>query len=772
MAGSRHKDGELIHYLQIILRGKWILLGVFILVTGAGYLYTSRLDPVYRATVSILIEREAARVVDAREVVSLGEDRDYYSYYNTQLSILESRDIAARALERLGDPMKLFPPADNGAAGPRRPPTDAELERYAGRLAGLVRVEPSRNSRLVRLSIEHGDPEMAALAANTLAEVFVDENLARRMRATGDAQHWLLHQIREAEQRLQDSERALSDYRRRHEQVSLDQSQNVIISRLEQLNSAFTQAQAARVEAEAQYNNYVREAEQIEVSVPEVFDSEFVESLRASLARLENERHRLRERYPAMISAHLRGALAEREAEQWRLRERYTATHPEMVRISREIEELRELIEQENRDQLARVEGEINELQAQIEKETQEQRARMLRELEREKRVSIANRTREYRLSLEATRDRENELRRLLREQEEEALSLSDKAVDYSILSRDVQTRRELYQMLLRQAQEVDLTGEITANNISILDRARVPGGPIRPNPMRNMAMSVMLGLVLGTGMVFFSDYLDDQARDFDDISEAFGTEGLRLLSTVPHLKPPHKYATLEKIVSGKDADHHATNAFRMLRTNLLFPAPEKPQKSILVTSSISGEGKTLVTCNLAIAFAQIGSRVLIIDADLHKPQLERVFDLKDRTGLGDYLAGAAGLEEIIHDSGVPNLSVIPVGTQKLDSEQLIASGAILELGALVREKFDYVFYDSPPLMLMPDASFLNARLAEATIMVTRAGRTPRRVFARAAQMLREAKGAALSGVVFNDAGRRVGSSYYKYEYYYGYRNK
>jgi polysaccharide biosynthesis transport protein len=684
---EKQKEFEMLDYFSMLRRHKWIMIAAVVIVTGLGTLYTLRQTPIYRSTVTILIEREAPRVVETSEVVTLGALQAYEDYYNTQIKILESRDIREKAVSRIGSKDDVF---------------------------GKLTIEPVKKSWLVKLSADNPDPAKAALVANTVAEVFVEENLARKMKTVGDAQFWLLNQINEEERKLQQAEKVLEDYRRRTGEISLDQAQDITVTRLKDLNAAYTNAQDVRIKAHAQYSKFKNWKLEDSDFLPDIIENGLILSLRRELITKENDYRKLAERF--------------------------TSTHPEMVRLQSQITDIQEKIAQE------------------IDTETAK--------LKSEKIIEVNEKTRQYRRDYESALQHENDLKAQLDAQEKAAMHLSSSAVNYNILKRAADTSRELYQMLLTQAQETGLTSELRGNNISILDRAEQPRTPISPKTNRNILASILLGLVLGAGLVLFTNYMHDTINGPEDIKSALHNTGVKLLSTIPHIKAGKDKEDIDTITE-REFHSQANNAFGLLRTNILFPPPEKEMKNILITSAIRAEGKTFVAANLAIAFAHVGFRTLIVDTDLRKPRMHKIFNLKGEKGLTDYLVGEASMEEIIHKLAIDNLSIIECGEIPHEPEPLLSSPKMQDLSRLLKENFDYIIYDTPPLVPIADSILLSATVADKTIIVAKSENTPKRMLKQAYEMLEEARQGIVGGVIINDISRE--SNYRYYKYYSGY---
>jgi len=683
------KDFELLDYLEILKRHKWIMIAAFIVVTGLGTLYTLSRTPLYRATVTILIDRKTPEVLERREMNPLGEASHYQDYYNTQLQILQSRDIKEKAVQRMGR-MK------NGE--------------------GKITVEPNKRdekSYIARLCVTHPDPDTAARFANTMAEVFVEENIARRLRAMEDIHRWLAERTHESEESLAQAEKELEAYRQRSGEISLQEAQDITVSRLQQLNAAYTGAQDARISAQARYQQAEKRTLEESDYLPDEVTNPLIMKLRQDLS--------------------------EKQIQYNRMLKLYTASHPEMQRLSTQ----------------------INDIGGQIAREAEKEKGNLKRLKQIEWNQAIDQYKREYESALQHERAIESELKK----QKSAAMRLSERAVTYNIHRRSADTKRDLYQMLLQQTQDAGISSEIRENNLSILDRAKTPQHPVFPKTSRNIVMSMLLSLIMGGGLVLLAEYTHDTINSPEDISETAQKEHVKILSSVPLVRMGGDKAPVEILDQKHNAQ--AVNAFGLLRTNLLFPKPEKPIKNILITSSIRAEGKTFVSCNLAISLANIGNRTLIVDVDLRKPRMHKIFNLSGKKGLSEYLVGEAELDEVIYQLPVSNLSLIPCGKALHNPELLLTSPKMQELGSLLKEKFDFIVYDSPPVSPVADAIVIAASVADKTIIITRAEHTPRRLFKHVLDTLEEARQGIVAGVVINEVVYSSGYRYYRYYKYY-----
>jgi len=347
-----------------------------------------------------------------------------------------------------------------------------------------------------------------------------------------------------------------------------------------------------------------------------------------------------------------------------------------------------------------------------------------------------------------------------------EDVDAGDEATEYRALEGEVQTNRRMYELLLARLKEIDVSSTLNVNNISIIDRAEVPEKPVKPRLLLNMVLAVMVGLVMGTGLGFFVDYLDTTIKSPQDVK---GILQSYFLGGIPEIE--EKEDVKKDRIVHLEPKSPISEAYRDIRTEILFlTLKDKNSKTILVTSAEPQAGKTTTTTNTGIAFAQNGNKVLIVDSDLRKPQMHKAFGLDKDHGLSDYLRGDTVLDSIIKNTDIENLQVITAGKTLSNPSEVIDSARMREFISDVKQKFDLVLFDSPPVISVTDAIIL-ANMVDASIQVVRSGKAHVPVTLRAKEKLASAKANVL-GVVLNDINTFQGDYYYHYYKYYRYYGK
>jgi polysaccharide biosynthesis transport protein len=343
------------------------------------------------------------------------------------------------------------------------------------------------------------------------------------------------------------------------------------------------------------------------------------------------------------------------------------------------------------------------------------------------------------------------------------ALAMNQNAIEFGVLQREVESNRQIYDSLLQRAKETGVSGELRSSNIRIVDQAEVPSEAISPRKGLNLGLAALCGLLAALGFVFFFEYLDSRIKTPDEITAHLGVTFVGLLPAIA--QAGSKTAAEPLINSGVPPEF--TEAFRVVRTNVLFSSTDQGSRSLLVTSTCPGEGKSLVASNLAMSLGQIGQRVLLIDADMRKPRVHDIFDIPQEPGLSNLLVGNAKTSEALRKAGSSGLWLLPAGRIPPNAVELLGSQRFNDFLRSLTANFDWVVIDSPPVMAVADAAVV-AHSASDVLFVVGAEMTARQAAQRAIERLQQAR-ARLLGAVLNrvDLNRHAYfySQYYRREY-------
>jgi len=339
-------------------------------------------------------------------------------------------------------------------------------------------------------------------------------------------------------------------------------------------------------------------------------------------------------------------------------------------------------------------------------------------------------------------------------------IDLNRKAAKYTILRREVDSNREIYETLVKRAKETGVSGQLEATNIRIIDPAEVPDSPIKPNRKNNIIMACIAGMMLGIATAFFIEYIDNTIKDPDDVNTYVG---LPFLGYVPSARKEAKTEDEIDLIVHQKPRSAISEAYRSIRTSILFAFADRPSKTVLMTSSNPQEGKTSASINLGITMANTGEKVLLVDCDLRCSRLHKSFGVSKENGLSDYLVGSVALDAAIKPTRIENLSLLTAGSTPPNPAELLHSGKMKSFLEEAKKKFDRIVVDAPPILTVTDAAIL-ANITDGVIMLIRCGKVPVEVALRAKQKLQESK-ANILGVILNnvDYGKE---SYYYYYYY------
>jgi capsular exopolysaccharide synthesis family protein len=340
--------------------------------------------------------------------------------------------------------------------------------------------------------------------------------------------------------------------------------------------------------------------------------------------------------------------------------------------------------------------------------------------------------------------------------------------IDYTALERDVASNRQIFESLLSHTREKGIAGELKASDVRVIDAAQVPRSPIWPNRTETLMYTAFFGSLLGVGLAFFFEYVDDRIKTPEEIKSYLG---LPFLGMVPVISGKEAVSESRPLLHKRETVSPVfSEAFRAVRTNVIFTG-EQRAPSIVVTSTGPGEGKTVVSSNLAIGLAMTGRQVLLLDVDMRCPQVHEVFGFERQPGLSELLTGSAKMSDAVRQTSVPGLSVMPSGGKTGNPAELLSSPRFAKLMSLLTQQFEWVIIDSPPVAAVTDACIV-ANRASAVLFVVGAELTRRGAAINAIEQL-ETANATFLGAVLNRVHLKRDSFYYSsyyrpsYEKYY-----
>ena len=714
-----HQESALGEYFRVLIKRKWIVLSclgtIFSLVTIASL----RMAKVYEASGTLHVGKPDTTLSFQNSATF---NLDYYdpSELDTEVKILQSDLLSLQVIRELN----LDRRADYG--GSAAPPSSLDLapdplqadparaSAVLGAFKGSLRVALSPNTRIVEVHYRSADPQTAANVVNTLMQTYVENNFKARFESTMQASDWLQKQLVDMQMKVETSQEKLVRYQKEHEILGIDEKQNIITEKLDELNKELTQAESERMDKEAFYrlvesgdaDAIASGAEGIDPSSGAQSDSALLETLRAKQADLK--------------------------IQAADLNTQFGPSYPKLAQLNSQLREMDAQIKAELKKIVSKVRG-------------------------------------QYMTSLQ----RENMLRDALEKQKQVANKLNESAIEYNLLKRDSDTYRALYEGLLQKLKEAGVSAGLKANNFQIVDSARTPTYPIEPNIPRNLGFGIVLGLATGVLSAFVLEGLDNTIRTTEQAQLISGLAPLGMIPLGSKSAREGSHAKRLVIASSKEAVELVTQvrpqsqmaeSYRALRTSLLLSNLGAPPKVIMVTSALPQEGKSTTSINCAIVLAQKGVRVLLIDADLRRPSIHKTLGMGPRSGLSNVLTGSTTLEQTITRSTIlPNLQVLPAGTPPPNPAELLASSNMRDVLAELREQYDHIVVDTPPSLSVTDAVVLSPR-ADAVVLVIRSGQTTKQALRRARNVLTQVN-AKVIGVLLNAVDLTSPDYYYYYEY-------
>jgi capsular exopolysaccharide synthesis family protein len=721
---EREEPPSLLAHWRVLRKRRWTVLTVLFVLFTVVLIGTLKQKPIYQAQALLEIEKERPNIVTMQDMFELVTISD--SYLETQYKILRSETLAQRVIEQLRlDQLEEFNP---GVSRKENAPEPIQVARGSrGRQATLARfrdrltIDPVKRSRLVEIRFESEDPVLAASVVNALANSHIEQSLQVRWEATQKASEWLSEQLLQLKARLEKSENELQAYARQKGLLFLESEkgipENIVNERLRQLQEELSRAQAARYEKEPLYR-LVQAGDY--GSLPGVADNKLMQELTVRLAELRREQ--------ALLGT------------------TFTPDYYKVRQLQSQIDEIEGVLTRERRRAAERI-------------------------------------TNEY---LAASR-RETLVQQAFEGQQKQANLIAERSVQYNILKREVETNKQLYEGLLQRLKEAGVSAGLKASNIRIVDVAEPPKKPAKPNLPLNLALGLVLGLSLGVGAAFLQEHLDNSLKTSEDVERYLALPALALIPAVESLNG-HRDAVYGQygrklLAAGHneaeapqprwyridgDKRHSALGeAFRSLRTSVLLSTADQPPRTLLVSSSQPGEGKTTISANLAISLAQLGRRVLLIDGDMRRPSVRKVFETPNGLGLVSYLTGQQDWRLEARPAGIENLYVLACGPVPPNPAELLSSERMRTLLEEAKAEYQFVLVDSPPLLNVADSRIL-ATMVEGVVLVVKGGTTPRELAQRAQTYARDV-GANLIGVVLNNLDVRSGDDYYYRYYHYEY---
>jgi len=681
-------------YWKMLRKRRRLVFLVLLTVIGLGVFVTLWWTPQYTATVTLKMDLGNPSAPVSGETNASSND-----YYQTQVALLLSRALAAKVITDLGlvsNPKFIDSARANpfdqlrywwnrllqsaltslsdlvsklsGVAATDDGNAPSQITEFAlgvhpsfvSRYLRLLQAELVRNTRLVRVSFTTIDPKLSQKVAAAHAVTFIRMQLETRFELTKEAREYLEKKLVELKVKVERSEQALQRFRQAHGVVSLAGGENIVVDRMVDLNRRLTEARARRIELE---------------SLSRIVKGKNVEYLSQVVAN--------------GLIVQFKGRLEGLEAEQARLATIFKPDHPRSVELEQQIKEARR-----------RLNLELNNVARGIDSD------------------------------YAAARAREGALQTEAEQQQRAALNFKELGVEYSLLQGELDANRAVYESIVKRLNETSISNDSPVSNIQITEPAEKPTFPSAPQMPLNLMLATALGLFFGVGLALLVEHFDSTVRTPEDV---WGALGVPTLGVVPHLKAMSRrefgFGRLPKdfrlrrlaprwaagggaFSSALMVSYHPLSllaeSYRTIRTVLLLGQVERPPQVVLLTSAQPGEGKTTIALNLAITLAQSGRTVVVVDADLRRGNCHLHLGMQNHRGLTHILTDGIPLEEAMQSTAVAGLSLLSRGTVPLSPADLLGSGKMEEVLAVLRERFDFVLIDSPPVIALSDAAVLS----------------------------------------------------------------
>ena len=696
-------------YISIILRRKWLILAIFIPIFFFSMYRTSRKPPVYKAKATIII-KQLSSSFPGMGFSYIGYRR--ITFITNHVLMLKSRALMEKVAESF---------------------TDSEIESLGvsskeaiiGIVGGATSINNVKDSDMIEIICRSRGSYTAALFANKVAETYIQFNIEDKRRAANGIREFAETQMEVVEEQLKKAEDEIRNYQKTHKFFGLRRETEEFVYQLARLQTLYETAKIERISLE---KNLDAVKSQLTIEQKEFLETStdislpLLENLKNSLSTLEKDKASL-------------------------LIQEYSEEDPKIKEIDNKIKAITQKMN-EIIVTLIQNRGQIDAL------------------------IQVQNLLLEsiqLRITIEVAREKENAYYSILNQYEKKFKLIPDNQIEMARLERQRTANEKIYMMLLEKAEESKISEASEIGTVSLLDRARIPRRQIMRKKTTNVILGFIMGLFVSLGAAFVLEYFDNSIKGIKDIERGLK---IPILTSIPSIRTDGKRGEVEDI-SQRLITHYKprspiSESYRSLRTNLQFASVDGGIKTVIITSPAPREGKTLTASNLAIAQAQAGRKTLLIDTDLRKPMIHRLFNLEKENGISRVLTGELKLDAAIKKTDMENLYVITSGPVPPNPSELLGSKRIKQVLKELRERFDIIVLDSPPMIAVTDPVVLGQEV-DGMILVVRSGRTTMDIAEKSKRHAEYAK-IKLLGCVLNDVDVRhiYGTyNYYYYHYYY-----
>jgi capsular exopolysaccharide synthesis family protein len=696
-------------------------------ITGllVAIIYALNAPNIFKSTTVLKLSKPQGSVMQGSllpEIQDFGSDR----FIANEIEILKSFRLREKVAESLIDTFKisnnksLFSLIYNDASLFRSGVSDLKtIPQIVGMLNSHVSIDQKRGLDIVEISVESPSPYESALIANCYAAAYREINLSYNRLQLTAIKNFLASQRDEKLSELSNVEETLKNYQEQRGIVQLPEQARVLI---EQSSKFQADMNAAKIDLTVSDKTLTQLKDELKKRNPDI--SNYIENL---------------------------------------------ATEPYIKRLQEQIGELKI-----QRDRAVAAPGvnaqkvqkdfdtKINDLKDKLTNQYSVYRAGILSSSPEEIK-ELTKKVFDEEVKYQSLMSSYKKLNEIVGDYDKKMNQLPTSTIDLARLQREQSAYEKLYTQVEERYQEAIINEQSVPSNVLIIDTGLIPKGPSKPNRVLIVIIGLILGVGMGIGFAFVRNYLDDTVKTPEDIQN----KNINILAWIPQIEGMEAGNKDFEFIVAKKPDASASEAYRALRTRIKFSKLDKvPLKTILITSPTSQEGKTTTSINLAGSFAQANFKTILLDADLRKPRIHTVFNQKRFPGFTDYFFGQASFEEILRKSDVNNLDYITAGTIPPNPSEILSSTQMESFNEKLKEKYDYIVIDSPPIIAVTDAEILSS-VVDGTILVVSANNTEMELMEKAVQLLNHERSSFI-GVVLNNFTYRSGyGSYYKYYYYY-----
>ena len=748
-------------YVRVLYKGRFLIITLLVLVMAATVYYTFTTEPIYEASAKLMIEEQGGVGESLFDFTSMMKKE---TMINNQVEILKSRTLAENVIKKLesspgASELRFLGHDKNGnrktnvvqslkswLLGLMPGSESAELNeeaRFAEIVQGLrgsITVNPIRNTDMIEIKVSAFSAIEAAYVTNTVATTYEQLNQQQSQAEVREVKTFLENQLSQFDGDLKSAEEALKNYQEKAKVVALDQETEELVRKIAEFetlyNAAKTDMESAR--QRLKYIDSQLEAKQVTVDLAAISSEPYL----AELRRLIAEKQTALTSYITQLVEY-EGAM-EYGQKEINLREKNIEGLKEQFREEASKVAATDFINP------AEVSG--NLIQSKIEAETE----------------------------LQSLQPKVDALGKIVDEYNIEMESLPAKSLRLAQLYRQREVSEKIYIMLQEKYQESRITEVGQLGNVRLIDPAKPPKVPVKPKKKLNLILGFLVGLGLGVGIAFVMEYMDNSVNTMEDVENL----NLSLLATIPFIKPekdtglfdrkivdPEAKDINERLITHLKPKSPISEAYRTLRTNITFSSAGKTRKTIMVSSSGPKEGKSTSISNLAITFAQMGNKTLLIDGDLRRPVLHKLFALEKQPGLTNVLVGRQDFKSTVKKiEGLESLEVLTCGVIPPNPAEILGSERMRELLESLKKQYDIILVDAPPIIAVTDPSIL-ASMMDGVILIVRSGSSKKDAVLHAVEQMKRVE-APLLGLILNgiQASNAYGSYYYYnyYHYYYG----